>query len=191
MFAIREQRTHTNKQLYSNMMKQQDILILLKKMTSDGSTMSIRGLANSIGMSVSSISASLERCKKAHLIDQNKKRVNVMALKDFLTYGVQYVFPAEIGNIVRGVPTYISASPIKEQLAESRDYYVWRSAKGTARGQQITPLYLSVPNAVLKDDELYQLLVIVDTLRVGSARERAIALQELTKRIDRYANNQQ
>ena len=95
-----------------------------------------------------------------------------MALKDFLTYGVQYVFPAEIGNIVRGVPTYISASPIKEQLAESRDYYVWRSAKGTARGQQITPLYLSVPNAVLKDDELYQLLVIVDTLRVGGARER-------------------
>ena len=62
---------------------------------------------------------------------------------------------------------------------------------GTARGQQITPLYLSVPNAVLKDDELYQLLVIVDTLRVGGARERAIALQELTKRIDRYANNQQ
>ena len=44
--------------------------------------------------------------------------------------------------------------------------------------------------AVLQDEELYQLLVIADTLRLGRAREREIAIEELTKHINRYVENQ-
>lgn len=44
-------------------MKPQDIVVLLKKTTTDGYLMSCRELAESLGMSASSISDSLNRCK--------------------------------------------------------------------------------------------------------------------------------
>lgn len=170
-------------------MKPQDILILLKKTTSKGHNLSCRKLAESLGMSASSVSESLERCRKAQLLDRNKKRVNALALLEFLCHGVMYVFPVELGRVIRGVPTYISASPMKEQITDNGECYVWRYARGTGRGHQIEPLYASVPEAVQDDEELYQLLVIVDALRMGRAREKKIAVEELTKRIHQYAEN--
>jgi len=40
-----------------------------------------------------------------------------------------------------------------------------------------------VPQAALKDDELYQLLALVDALRDGSAKERELAKRELSTRL--------
>ena len=187
MFAIREQRTLEYK--YLNM-KPQDIVILLKKLTFEGKELSCRGLAASLGISASSVSESLERCKKAQLVDRHKKKVNVLALQEFLIHGIAYVFPVEAGRVGRGMPTHVSASPIQEHLANGTESYVWHYAKGTARGQQIEPLYPTVPEAAMRDEELYQLLVIVDALRMGRVREKEIAIDELTKRINRYAENQ-
>ena len=172
------------------MMRQQDLLVLLKKMTPEGSRLSCRGIAAALGMNPSSVSASLERCKKAQLVDRNKKRVNVLALREFLIHGVAYVFPAEPGRVGRGVPTGVSASPIKEQITSNTDTFVWHDVKGNARGQQIEPLYLTAPKAAQADEELYQWLVIVDTLRMGRAREKEVAINELNKRIEHYAENQ-
>lgn len=171
-------------------MKEQDLVILLKKLTTKGSNLSIRKLAEELGMSASSVSESLERSKQAQLVDRNKRLVNVLALQEFLIHGVAYVFPAQAGRIGRGVPTYVSASPLKEQLAANADTYVWHHVRGTARGQQIEPLYPSVPEAVLRDEELYEWLVIVDALRMGRAREKEVAINELNKRIERYAEKQ-
>jgi DNA-binding Lrp family transcriptional regulator len=171
-------------------MKPQDIVILLKKLTSSGKSLSCRGLADSLGMSASNVSEGLERCKKAQLIDRHKKKVNVLALQEFLIHGIAYVFPVETGRVSRGLPTYVSASPIQEALSNGTQSYVWHYVKGTARGQQIEPLYPTVPEAVLRDEELYQLLVIVDALRMGGARVKQVAVDELTKRLDRYAENQ-
>ena len=171
-------------------MKEQDLVILLKKLTSKGRSLSLRKLAEELGMSASSVSESLERSKKAQLVDRNKKRVNTLALQEFMVHGLAYVFPAETGRIIRGVPTYVCASPIKEQVANVADQYVWRYAKGEARGQMIEPLYPSVPEAALRDGELYQLLVIADTLRIGRSREKEIAIAELNKHIRRYVENQ-
>ena len=171
-------------------MKEQDLVILLKKLTSKGRELSLRKLAEELGMSASSVSESLERSKKAQLVDRNKKRVNTLALQEFMVHGLTYVFPAETGRVIRGVPTYVSASPIKEQVANTADQYVWRYAKGEARGQMVEPLYPSVPEAALRDEELYQLLVIADTLRMGRSREKEIAVAELNKYIQRYVENQ-
>lgn len=170
-------------------MKSQDVLILLKKLTFSGKNLSCRGLAESLGMSASSVSDSLKRCQKAQLVDRHKKSVNALALQEFLIHGISYVFPAEAGRVGRGVPTYVSASPFQERIAGSSDIFVWHYAKGTARGQQIDPLYPTVPEAAMRDEELYQLLVIVDALRMGHAREKEIAIEELTQRINRYVEN--
>ena len=171
-------------------MKPLDIVVLLKKMTSKGASMTGRGLAESLGVSASSVSESLNRCKKAQLLDQKKQRVNTLALQEFLIHGVSYVFPAEVGRVVRGIPTYVSAAPFKELLSEDGRAYVWHYSRGTSKGQQIPALCPCVPEAVQRDSELCELLVIVDVLRMGRVREKEIAVQELSKRFAQYAENQ-
>ena len=44
--------------------------------------------------------------------------------------------------------------------------------KEIQRGQSIEPLYPSVPETVLKDEKLYELLAITDAIRVGRTREK-------------------
>ncbi|UOQ99076.1 hypothetical protein MUN81_06185 [Hymenobacter sp. 5317J-9] len=137
-------------------------------------------LAASLGMSQSEVSASLRRSRVARLVAQGKSQVHPQALLEFLCYGLRYVFPAEPGPIHRGMPTAHSAPPLK-QLIRSQDVYVWPSPDGEVRGETITPLYPSVPAAARQDAILYSLLALVDALRVGRAREIALAQDWLKK----------
>jgi hypothetical protein len=56
---------------------------------------------------------------------------------------------------------------------------VWPWPEGRARGVSFEPLYRSAPKAAERDAGLYRLLVLVDLLRGGSAREREWAAGEL------------
>jgi hypothetical protein len=106
-------------------------------------------------------------------------------LKEFLIHGAKYVFPVHRGGMVRGIPTAHAAPPLKEQLAESFDPPpVWPDPDGTVRGLEFSPLYKNVPAAARRDSKLYELLALVDAIRDGRAREREIAVRELTTRID-------
>lgn len=169
-----------------NGMRPQDVLILLKKITKNGKNLLNKDIAASLKISQSEVSEALERCRIAKLVDRNKQKINIMALEEFLIYGLKYVFPAQPENIVRGIPTAFSATPIKEQISQGVEKYVWPYNKGTERGQGIEPLYKSVPEIVNDDAELYELLVIVDTLRIGKIREIEIAKSELKKHFQEY-----
>lgn len=105
------------------------------------------------------------------------------ALLDFLLHGVQYVFPVEPGAIVRGVPTAHAAPPLSDTIVESEEKFVWSDEEGGARGQAITPLYPTVSAAAQRDPKLYELLALVDALRVGRAREQKLAREELERRL--------
>ena len=54
------------------------------------------------------------------------------------------------------------------------------------RGQAIVPLYPSIIEAIMKDPMRYELLALLDAIRVGKAREQKAAIDELTKRIHQY-----
>lgn len=146
----------------------------------------MKDIAASLSISPAEVSEAMERCRVALLVDNDKKRVNTLALRDFLVYGLRYVFPAQPGSIVRGVPTASSASPISDHVASSKENYVWAYKKGAMRGIAIEPLYSTVPEAVSNDEELYRLLVIADALRIGRVREKEIAIQELDKAFEEY-----
>lgn len=105
-----------------------------------------------------------------------------LSLFEFIVYGIRYVFPEHPGAMVRGIPTSHSAPPLNKLFSEN-DAYVWPSAKGTVRGQAINPLYPSVLIATEKDEKLYELLTLIDAVRVGKAREKELATKELEKRI--------
>ncbi|MGZ4054009.1 MAG: hypothetical protein ACXVDZ_14430 [Bacteroidia bacterium] len=160
----------------------QDVLVLLKIVALGDKEWFHHTLANDIGISQSEVSQSLNRSRYAGLIDDSRKKVMRMALLEFLLYGIRYAFPQQPGAIVRGIPTAHSAPPLSSVIVSS-DNYVWPSGIGKIRGQAIAPLYPSVVEAIKNDEKLYELLALVDAMRVGRAREREIAKVELEKRI--------
>ena len=140
-------------------------------------------IANALQISPSEVSEALNRCKIAKLIDNKKRSVHVNAFNEFLIYGLKYVFPTEPGAMVKGIPTAHSASPIKEHISSGADVYVWSYAKGNIRGQAIEPLYKTIAASGHDDKLFYELLVIIDTIRVGRVREISFAIEELEKRL--------
>jgi len=163
-------------------MKPQDIVILLKIIALADNNWQQKPLAESLGISQSEVSQSVARSQYAGLLFGNGKQVMKTALLEFLQYGISYVFPQKPGPVVRGIATAHTALPLAEMI-DSAENYVWPNAKGDTRGQAITPLYVSVPGAALKDPKLYELLALTDALRVGKAREKTLALEALKNRI--------
>ena len=170
-------------------MKPQDIVVLLKIIAFKNVSWTSARMAKELKISASEVSCALERCRIAQLIDNVKKKVNVLALEDFLVYGLKYVYPPQPGAIVRGVATSFSAEPIRSKIRQGNDSFVWPYKYGADRGQSVEPLYSTVPEACLEDRTLYELLVIADTLRMGRVREVEIAKEELKSRLREYAKS--
>lgn len=165
-------------------LRPQDVLILLKLIARPAKDQRITDLAQEIGISPSEVSQGLERLKHVRLIQGNKREPIRANVYDFLVHGVPYAFPVVLGSIVRGIPTAHCAEPLADKIISSEnDRYVWSHAEGNERGQAVSPLYPSVPGAAKKDPALYQLLALVDAIRLGRAREQKLAAKELKSRI--------
>jgi DNA-binding Lrp family transcriptional regulator len=165
-----------------NNMKPQDVVVLLKIIASDSDFWQQADLAKSLNMSQSEVSQCVARLKYSGLLDSGGKKVMRLSLLDFLKNGIALVFPQKPGAIVRGIPTAHSANPLKKIITSS-EVFVWPSANGKVKGQAIQPLYKSIVNVVENDERFYQLLTLVDALRVGRAREKEYAVIELSNRI--------
>ncbi len=163
--------------------KPQDILVLLKILAMGNRSWKQSELADDLMLSRAEVSNSLDRSMQVGLLDSEKRIPQKGALLEFISHGLKYVFPAKPGPITRGIPTSHSAPPlVKKIISDSNDAYVWACAEGDLRGQEIEPLYPSVPKAARKDPLLYELLALVDGIRVGRARERKSAIDELQRR---------
>ena len=165
-----------------NGMRPQDVVILLKIILLGDSQWRYSDIAASLQISQSEVAEALNRSKQARLVDASKRKVFRASFMEFLTYGVKYVFPAQPGAVVRGIPTAHSARPLSEIIL-SEEMYVWPSSLGNIRGQAVMPLYPSVVKAIRQDPQLYEMLALLDAVRVGRAREQKIAVEELRKRI--------
>lgn len=166
------------------MLKPQDVVILLKIAAMGDAPWRYDELAKELCMSASEVHAGFKRAEQAHLADPQSKQPIMPALEEFLFHGVRYVFPAEVGELTRGTPTGHAAEPLKNLLmATNEPPPVWPFAEGNTRGYSFLPLYRSVPKAAKNDKKFYELLVLVDAIRGGRARERQLAIQELGKRL--------
>ena len=167
-------------------MRPQDIVILLKMTILNETQWTFAEIANALQISETEVSFAMERNKLAGLVSPDKRKVNKLALREFLIYGIKYVFPPQVGHLACGIATAHSASPVKEYISSENDHYVWAYYKGVKRGNIIRPLYDKIPKIVESQPELYALLTIIDTLRVGKKREIDIAINELDKRLNQY-----
>jgi len=163
-------------------MRPHDVVILLKVVSYGDNDWYIKDVANELFISQSEVSESLNRSVPAGLISNNKKRVMKSALFDFLVYGLKHVYPVKPETMVRGIKTSHSAPPISNEIL-SEEVYVWPFAEGDTRGFAIEPLHPNVPKACLKDSKLYELLALVDAIRIGNKREFNLAVEELKQRL--------
>ena len=164
-------------------MRPQDVLVLLKMVTLQDSPWRTTDIANELFLSQSEVSEALYRNQIAKLVDDAKRNVHRESLLEFLEHGVRYVFPQRPGAIVRGIPTAHSAPPLSRMIQSGDSIYVWPYLEGSVRGETIEPLYPSVPRAARKDEKFYELVALVDALRIGKTREVKLAAAELRKRI--------
>lgn len=166
-----------------NMLKPQDMVVLLHLIDASPKDRTFPRLAESLGISASEAHAAVKRAIKSGLLDAENRAVRREALREFLLHGVRYVFPGEWQGVSRGVPTSYAAPPLKSHFAAADLPPVWPHPEGTARGEALIPLYKSAPSAALRVPQLYEWLVLVDAVRAGRARERSLALKEIDRRL--------
>ncbi|MFP4220589.1 MAG: hypothetical protein ACLFM4_09090 [Phormidium sp.] len=165
------------------MLKPQDVIILLKVHCWQGNW-TYEQLALSLKTSTSVVYESLRRCEVSRLYHRNHRRVMRGALLEFLVHGVKYVFPATVGNLKRGIPTAHSAEPLKSLLVVSEPMpYVWAFPRGKVKGQEIKPLYKQLSEVIEDDRRFYEIVCLVDALRIGKVREQELAIAVLKERL--------
>ena len=173
-------------------LKPQDVVILLKLVAIGKADWSFSSLSVDLFMSSSEVHAGIRRAMAANLAVKIIDRVTpaIHSLEEFIIYGLRYVYVPDRGEMTRGMPTLYAGPPLSQMLVPSNDPPpVWPDPEGEVRGQSFSPLYKSVPKAARQDRQLYELLVLTDAIRGGRAREREMAIKEISKRLKSYDNN--
>lgn len=171
-------------------LKPQDVLVLLKLIVIREKTWSYSKLSVELGMSPAEVHAAAKRLQVAQLGVRKDDRLvpNIRNLSEFLAHGLRYVFVPDRGELTRGMPTLYAAPPLQDVIVPSEEPMpVWPDPHGEVRGASFSPLYKSAPTAARADPELYELLVLVDAIRGGRARERELAIRKMKKRLMEYA----
>jgi len=113
----------------------------------------------------------------------------VERLLAFITVGVPVAFPVIYGPESRGVPTAHSAPPFSPYVAVDAEPLVWADAEGAGRGTALVPLYPRAPALSRTNPPLYELLTLVDSVRIGRSRETTIAIDVLVERVNSAAGS--
>lgn len=163
-------------------MKPQDVLVALKLSLAEEMPGYVE-LGKSLGISASETHASVRRLTASRILDPETKHVRLRVFRNFLVHGVPYAFPASPREATRGMPTAWAAPAFAGKIMSSGEMPpVWPDPEGKVQGNSVEPLYSSAPEASRRDPALYDLLTLVDAIRFGRARERAIAEKEIDNR---------
>jgi hypothetical protein len=170
-------------------LKPQDVLVLLKLVAIGPKPWSYAWLAVQLEMSPSQLHSAVRRVLAAGLAVRQGDKItpHLRNIEELLIHGVKYVFVPERGELTRGMPTAHAAPPLSRHFrATDEPPPVWPDPDGQTKGIAFSPLYKLVPDAAKADSKLYELLVIVDAIRGGRAREQAIGIKELKQRLKAY-----
>jgi hypothetical protein len=164
----------------------QDVVVLVKLVTYGGERPPMAQVAGDLALSPSQVHASLKRLERSRLVDSETGRPQLPAVDEFLIHGVKYAFPAQRGEVTRGMPTAHAAPPLSRHMADNGDLPpVWPEADGVVRGATFEPLHRSALQGSRRDPALYELLALVDALRAKHVRDRRLVETELRARLRR------
>lgn len=170
----------------SFMLQPRDVFVAIKLHLTPDPTISYERLGSEIGLSASTMHRSVKRLMEAGLLTR-RREVMRLDLRDLLLHGVRYVYYVKPGEPTRGMPTAFAASPLDQNVSAGGEIPVWPDPEGAARGYALEPLDERVPEAARRDPRLYELLALVDAIRIGRPREFALAAKELSLRLSSAA----
>lgn len=162
------------------MLKPVDILVVLGLLRQPATHWTVRSLAADLHLPPASVQRSLDRLAATPVFAN--RRLDVSACEDLLAHSLRFVVPTALGGETRGVPTAWAASPLDALIAGAGSPPVWPDPLGEVRGVELAPLHPSVPALARADSELYEILALIDGLRVGDARVRSLAAELLHAR---------
>ena len=157
-----------------------DIAVAVMIAESQGSK--FEEIAHVLGISLSKAFGGVQQLAKSGFMLPGSRRVDRLALLEFLEHGLRYVFPAAPGRLRTGVPTAHSGPILSADIDDGGEVYVWPSPNGSARGREIAPLVPKASELPLRAPKMYEALSLVDALRVGRARDRKLAVNALRRR---------
>jgi hypothetical protein len=165
-------------------LKSQDVVVSIKLALRRDERWTYARLAQDLALTASQVFEGARRCELAGLIARQDDQpiARTRELTDFVLHGVRFAFPAALGQISRGMPTASGGPYLSTVLvATAEGPPVWPFAAGQARGPAVTPFYPTLPRAAQKDADFYNVLTLVDAVRIGGARDREIAADQLRK----------
>jgi hypothetical protein len=161
-----------------------DIVVLLGLLRHSAGDWTVRSLAKELGLPSASVQRSLDRLAATPAFDARRRRVSLGACDELFNHALRYLAPARPGGETRGLGTSWAAPPLSEHLAQADEPPpVWPDPHGELRGLEVTPLHPAVVSLARADPEMYELLALVDALRLGDTRTRGLAVELLRARI--------
>jgi hypothetical protein len=161
-------------------LKPQDVLVALKLVAIGDEEWSFTRLAKSLGISLGASHNAVGHLMQAGLVYEKEEAavVDRQLLFDYLLHGLPCQYYPIRGATVRGVPTGASAPPLISLFPPSASdvLMVWPLANGLSQGVGLEPIYKTVPKAAAEDASLYEILTLVDAVRVGRAEQRDRAI---------------
>jgi hypothetical protein len=139
-------------------------------------------ISESTAISTGECHNAVRRLGLARLLLPDERRPSADVLHEFLVCGVPFAFPPTRGPSAPGVAT-AHASPAFRGIVESPEVIVWAHADGPVRGESLVPIYPAAPTLPALNPALYELLTIIDALRVGTTRLRKVAGELLASRL--------
>ena len=163
----------------------QDVLVACKIYSYEAARESwiYADLVRDVGISQGEAHNAVERCGRSQLITPGGV-VSRKALRDLLCVAVPRVFYAARGGRARGLYTSVHAAPLRDKIeSTSAVPVVWPDGEGSDEGDGLLPLYPSVPLAARGDAVVYELLALVDVIRIGGPQDRNQAVALIEKRL--------
>jgi len=174
-------------------LKPQDVLVLLKLSVWGDRLWRQEDLAGELGMVQSQVYSSLKRADECGLYKYEDKHVNKAALVEIVVHAVRFLVPGSLGPRTRGMPTAwghrgafaclasgVFEPPVWPIRPRSNHPFGLDSA---VDGVAVEPLHEKAPGAAMRDPKLYELLAAIDAMRIGRARDLAVARDLIRHRL--------
>jgi hypothetical protein len=144
----------------------------------------VRSLADELHLPPAAVQRSLARLDETPAYDAIRRRVNRSATEELLRHALPFVAPVRIGGPTRGFPTAWAAPALSGRFGSVDELPpVWPAPNGEVRGLAVDPLHPAAVDLARSDPWMYEMLALLDGVRLGDARVRGVAQEILRKRL--------
>ena len=150
--------------------KPQDVVIL-GKLISEKVWPSQKEIGESLKISQAEISHALKTLDHVGLINLTTKTINKLAVTEFITHALKFLYRIEKKGTGRGILIGPSSSTFKGKVQSDEYNYIWPDPSGDSKGIVITPLITELSSSVMENEIMYKFLNIVEIFRgLGGVR---------------------